>query len=178
MDLSELVWHRHVSSKLENYPNNESAEIPRTQRRGDRMSAVLLKKIWKHAQWVSVLPQWSNCNKSRLTSLDLKANLARLRDEWQENGRSTEFMDSLQSEWSDSKSALHQTDSQTRPPPTQVRGRRDEVEPNTADLRLNQDLCEQWACISTKLTPVLKKYIGLIIDRIIPQYVNVWWMTM
>ena len=71
-------------------------------------------------------------------------------DGWQVDGRFTGFLDCFPSKWVDSISAFP-IDSQTRPPPAPIRGERDEseLEPNTADFRVDHNLWGHWAFIRT-----------------------------
>ena len=115
-----------------------------TQKRGTITSAVL-KKFRKHTQWVSAIIRVKS-NKRRLASLDLKAKVVKLGDGWQVSGRSTDTLKCLLSKWSDSRSVLP-TDSHTSPPPPLTSGGIDELEPNTANLRVDHHLWGDWTFI-------------------------------
>ena len=57
-------------------------------------SKVLLKEKRKHKQWISATIRVKS-SKRRLTSIDLKAKVVRLLDEWQVTIRSTAYLDCL-----------------------------------------------------------------------------------
>ena len=120
-----------------------------TERRGARTTAVFFKKRGNIPNG-SVPPQESRSSSSRFTSRDLKAKVGRLGDGWQVDGRSIGSLDCFPSKWAYSISAFA-TDSQTRPLPAPIRGERDEseLEPNTADFKVDHHLWGHWAFIRT-----------------------------
>ena len=98
------------------WPCSWNPPVPyhRIQGLQDRSTGTLRRENMPNG---SVPPKGSKSNKRRLTSLDMRAKLVRLGDEWQVSGRSTDSLDCLLSKWSYSRSALP-TDSHTSPPPT------------------------------------------------------------
>ena len=76
-----------VSSKQGNYPDKEAVEIPTET--GSQNISRSLQKERKHTKRVSATIR------RRLTSLDLKAKVIKLRDGWQVTSRSTDSLDCL-----------------------------------------------------------------------------------
>ena len=115
-----------------------------TLRRGAKPSAVLLKS--GNIPNGSVPSSGSKSNKRRLTSLDLKAKVIRLRDGWkaQINAPWTAYYKIDQTE--DELYQPTHTSPHTPPPPPTNRGN-DELGRNTADLRVDHHLWGYWAFI-------------------------------
>ena len=120
-----------------------------TEKRWARTTAVLFKKRGNITNG-SVPPLESRSSRSCFTPHDLKAKIVRLGNRWQVDGRSTGSPYCFPSKWADSISAFP-TDSQTTPRPAQIRRGRDEseLEPNTADFRVDHHLWGHWAFIRT-----------------------------
>ena len=87
---------------------------------------------------------------TRDTLRSLPHSTWRLGNGWQVRCRSTASLDCLLSKWSDSRSALS-TDSHTNPLPSLTSGGNDELELNTADLRVDHHLWGDWTFIRTSL---------------------------
>ena len=139
-----------ISHSPANRKATQTKEPPKyhSETRGQSLTRLLQKKR-KHTQWVSAT-LGIQIQQEPLASRDLKAKVVRLGDGWQVDGRFTGSLDCYTSKLADSISAL-QTYSHTRPPPTPIRGGRDEseFEPNTADFKVDHHLWGHWAFIRT-----------------------------
>ena len=119
-----------ISHSPANRKATKTKEQPKyhSEMRGQNLSCPLQKKKR------TVPPQESRSNRSRFTSRDLKAKVVRLR------------VGLISIKLADCISAFP-TDSETRPSLIAIRGGRDEseVEPNTADFRVDRHLWGHWA---------------------------------
>ena len=86
--------------------------------------------------------------------------VVKLGDGWQVSSRPTASLDCLLSKWSDSRSALP-TDPHTSPPPSLTSGGNDELEPNTADFRVDHHLWGDWTFKRTSPVSATKLALSL-----------------